>query len=77
MCKFDHMSYVRVDDLVTVEEAAAMLGVHGGTIRRYIRAGKLPVTMTIGRTQLLHRGDVVHIQRPARGRPPRTGDDAA
>ena len=47
-------------DLVSVEEAAALLDVHANTIKKWIRAGKLPATKPgAGRNWKIARADVL------------------
>jgi excisionase family DNA binding protein len=57
------------DGLVTADEAGELLGITGGTVRRYIRAGHLEVIRRVGKTQLLRLEDVEAFDRPPRGRP--------
>ena len=50
----------QVPDLVSVEEAAALLDVHANTIKKWIKAGTLPATKPgAGRNWKIARADVL------------------
>lgn len=63
-------------DLMTADQAAQLLGLTAGTLRRYIRSGQLEVITRIGKAQLVRRTDVEALERRGRGRPRKEADTA-
>src|SRR5579859_242364 len=57
-----------VDELLTVDEAAALLKVHPKTIRRWCATARLPSTMA-GREYRIRRSDLYHQPAPERAGP--------
>jgi excisionase family DNA binding protein len=63
-----------MEDMVTVEQAAAIIGLTEGRIRQLIRADELPAVRVGKRTYLINRADLEKIkERPKRGPKPRKG----
>lgn len=57
-----------MQDPISVQEAAKLLGVNESQVRRYIYAGLLPAR-DLGKQWLLDRGDVMNFVRPKPGNP--------
>lgn len=55
-------------DVITVTQAAAILGIAGGNVRRLIRDGRLPATL-MGKTYLIRRADLKLVRNRKPGRP--------
>lgn len=67
----------KLDDLITVDEAAEMRGVSRSAIRDLIRRNRIRRIDRFGRT-LVYRSDIENYQTGKAGRPPKTphtGDD--
>jgi len=60
---------MKLNGLVTIPEAATLLGVKPTTVRFYIRAGRLAVVRKIGRSNLLSERAVRTFQNTPRGWP--------
>ena len=69
-----HPTDERADDLITISEGAALLGVHRTTVHRLLEAGKLPGFYpparyrNLGKKRLLRRGDVELLAQSAEWR---------
>lgn len=68
------MNVIPLSDLglLTVDDAAALRGVHERTIRAWVRQGRLPVVLVGSsnrQTLLFRKRDVERVKAPARGRP--------
>jgi excisionase family DNA binding protein len=63
---------VMSDEMLTTEEAAAVLGVTSSRVRQMVRSGSLPASR-FGKAHLIRRGDLHLVEdRPTAGRPPKT-----
>jgi excisionase family DNA binding protein len=60
------------DDLLTTQQAATELGVTDSRVRQLIIAGKLPA-QSFGRSHMIKRGDLKHVEIGNRGRPRKEG----
>jgi len=63
--------YGREDDLMTVTEAAALLGMRAGSVRAAIRRGRLPAMRLGERLLVLDRDDVEAYRHTSRRGVPR------
>ncbi len=57
-----------VEGYLTVNEAAAKLGVSGGRVRQLVADGKL-ASIKVGNLRLIQKTDVEAFELPAKGRP--------
>jgi excisionase family DNA binding protein len=68
MCNLQQTS---LGDLITVKEAATIIGIQTDTLRNYLSIGKLPIRrIKIGSATMLHKQEVKNYaaQRNANGR---------
>lgn len=62
-----------LDDLLTINEAAAIVGVHPLTLRRYVSAGRLPGYRLGPRSLRVRRSDLGDLLRQVPAATPRRG----
>jgi len=60
------MKTIHDREVLTVEQAAAYLQLHKGTLYRYIRAGRLPAAK-LGKVYRIYRRDLEALLASARG----------
>ena len=58
-----------MSEMLTLREAAELLGVHRTRIYQFVRAGRLPVERHGERATLVRRDDVLALERKPTGRP--------
>ena len=62
------MDMSAIQGLLTVYEAAALIGVSHAQVTRYVRQGLLPAKR-VGQTILIKEADAEKFERPPRGNP--------
>lgn len=62
------MRLLRLDDLLTADDAAVLCGVKANTIRAWVSRGILPVTAAQSRRNLFQAKDVAEADRLTRSR---------
>jgi excisionase family DNA binding protein len=55
-------------DLLSVQEAADLLGVHRMTVYRMLEDGRLPLAARVGQSPAIERADVDRLHRTPTGR---------